>query len=125
MKKLESTGGHDQALMTIHIPRQLLAIYTIRNRRDVSRLGADISPNLQDSTIVVAVMDWIMAVFVRLHHQVNSTEAKQIIDGIVTREVPVIQMFGDYPKLLKGKVTLPRAPVDSAISPRREGRDQD
>ena len=48
-----------------------------------------------------------MAEFVRLYHQVNNTEAQQIIDGIVTREVPVVQMFGDYPKLLKDKVTLP------------------
>lgn len=107
VKKLESTGGHDPAL-TIHIPRLLLPVYTIRNKRDVAHIGPDISPNLQDSTIVVAVMDWVMAEFVRLYHQVNNTEAQRIIDGLVTREVPVIQMFGDYPKLLKDtKVTLP------------------
>lgn len=106
VKKLESTGGHDQAL-TIHIPRQLHSIYTIRNKRDVAHLGPDISPNLQDSTIVVGVMDWVMAEFVRLYHQVSNAEAQQIIDGLVSREVPVIQMFGDYPKLLKDKMTLP------------------
>jgi hypothetical protein len=107
VKTLESTGGNDPAL-TIHIPRQLHSIYTIRNKRDVAHLGPDISPNLQDSTIVVSVMDWVMAEFVRLYHQVNNTEAQQIIDGLVSREVPVIQMFGDYPKLLKDKVTLPQ-----------------
>lgn len=106
VRTLESTGGHDPAL-TIHIPRQLHSIYTIRNKRDVAHLGPDISPNLQDSTIVVGVMDWIMAEFVRHYHQVSNTEAQQIIDGLVTREVPAIQMFGDYPKLLKDKVTLP------------------
>ncbi len=106
VKTLESTGGHDPAL-TIHIPRQLHSIYTIRNKRDVAHLGPDISPNLQDSTIVVGVMDWVLAELVRLYHQVNNTEAQQIIDGLVTREVPAIQMFGDYPKLLKDKATLP------------------
>jgi hypothetical protein len=106
IRRLESTGGHDPAL-TIHIPRLLLPVYTIRNKRDVAHLGPDISPNLQDSTIVVAVMDWVMAEFVRLYHQVNNTEAQQIIDGLVTREVPVVQMFGDYPKLLKDGVKLP------------------
>jgi len=49
-----------------------------------------------------------MAEFVRLYHHVSNTEAQQIIDGLVTREVPVVQMFGDYPKLLKdNRVTLP------------------
>ena len=106
VKTLESTGGHESAL-TIHIPRQLHSIYTIRNKRDVAHLGPDISPNLQDATIVVGVMDWVMAEFVRLYHQVSNAEAQQIIDGLVTREVPAIQMFGDFPKLLKGNVTLP------------------
>ncbi|UNB54848.1 hypothetical protein [Mycolicibacterium sp. YH-1] len=105
VKKLESTGGLDPSL-GIHIPRHLLPLYTIRNKRDVAHLGPGISPNLQDSTIVVGVMDWVMAEFVRLYHQVSNTEAQQIIDGLVTREVPAIQMFGDYPKLLKG-VTHP------------------
>jgi hypothetical protein len=106
VQRLGSTGGHDDAL-TIHIPRQLHSIYTIRNKRDVAHLGPDISPNLQDATIVVGVMDWVMAEFVRLYHQVSNAEAQQIIDGLVTREVPAIQMFGDYPKLLKINVTLP------------------
>jgi hypothetical protein len=106
IRKLESTGGKDPSL-TIHIPRQLLPLYTIRNKRDVAHLGPDISPNLQDATAVVNGMDYVMAEFVRLYHQVNNTEAQQIIDGLVTREVPVIQMFGDYPKLLKDKATLP------------------
>jgi len=106
VQRLGSTGGSDDAL-TIHIPRELWSIYTIRNKRDVAHLGPDISPNLQYATIVVGVMDWVTAEFVRLYHQVSNTEAQQIIDGLVTREVPAIQMFGDYPKLLKDKVTLP------------------
>ncbi|OZC46120.1 hypothetical protein CH286_16635 [Rhodococcus sp. WWJCD1] len=105
IRKLESTGGHDPAL-TIHIPRQLLPLYTIRNKRDVAHLGPDISPNLQDATAVVNGMDWIMAEFVRLYHQVSNTDAQRIINDLVTREVPAIQVFGSYPKLLK-QITLP------------------
>jgi hypothetical protein len=106
VNRLGSTGGHDPAL-TIHIPRLLLPVYTFRNKRDVAHLGPDISPNLQDSTIVVGVVDWVMAEFVRLYHKVSNAEAQQIINGLVTREVPVVQMFGDYPKLLKKNLTLP------------------
>jgi hypothetical protein len=106
VRKLESAGSNDPAL-TIHIPRLLLPLYKIRNKRDVAHLGPDISPNLQDATLVVNTMDWVMAEFVRLYHQVSNTQAQQIIDELVTREVPAIQMFGDYPKLLKDKVTLP------------------
>jgi hypothetical protein len=105
VKRLESTGGKDPAL-TVHIPRALHSIYTIRNKRDVAHLGPDVSPNLQDATFVVGVMDWVLAEFVRLYHQVSNNEAQQIIDGLVKREVPAIQVFGSYPKLLK-TVTLP------------------
>ena len=52
----------------LHIPRTLRLVYDIRNKRDVAHLGPDIDPNLQDSTLVVSALDWVLAEFIRLYH---------------------------------------------------------
>jgi len=98
VKLLNGTG--DVSLRK-NIPRKLQIIYTIRNDRDVAHLGADIDPNLMDSTVVVALMNWTLAELVRLYHSVDATEAQKIIDQLVTREVPVIQEIRGVPRVTR------------------------
>jgi hypothetical protein len=85
----------------LHIPRALRLVYDIRNNRDAAHLADGIDPNLQDSTLVVGVVDWVLAEFVRLHHGVSASEAQKLVDGLVTRAVPAIQEFGDFKKVLR------------------------
>lgn len=85
----------------LHIPRTLRLIYDIRNKRDVAHLGDGIDPNLQDATLVVGNMDWVMAELVRLYHGVSANEAQAIIEDLVTREVPVVQDIAGQPVILK------------------------
>src|SRR5438128_1178016 len=61
----------------IHIPRTLRLIYDIRNKRDTAHLGDGIDPNVQDATLVIGNMDWVMAELVRLHHGVSANEAQR------------------------------------------------
>lgn len=84
----------------LHIPRTLKLIYDIRNKRDAAHLGDGIDPNLQDATLVIANMDWVMAELVRLHHGVSADEAQRIIVDLVTREVPVVQEIAGQPVIL-------------------------
>lgn len=84
-----------------HIPRALQLIYTIRNSRDAAHLGDGIDPNLQDGSLVVHVMDWTLAEFVRLYHAVSADEAQRIITEIVVREVPAIQTVRGVPRVLR------------------------
>jgi hypothetical protein len=72
----------------LHIPRALRVVYDIRNNRDAAHLADGIDPNLQDATIVVAILDWVLAEFVRLHHHVSADEAQRLIDELVTRRAP-------------------------------------
>ncbi|NKS22281.1 hypothetical protein GS467_13850 [Rhodococcus hoagii] len=104
VQKLGSSPATAGDSLRIHIPRNLQAIYDIRNKRDVAHLGA-IDANLQDATLVVCILDWVFAEFVRIFHSVSSIEAEELIRKIVTREVPAIQMFGDFPKVLKSLST--------------------
>lgn len=90
----------------LHIPRSLRLVYDIRNKRDAAHLGDGIDPNLQDAGLVVGVIDWVLAEFIRLYHNVSADEASKIVDGIVTRLAPVIQDFAGFLKVLNPKLKV-------------------
>ncbi|MDV8024463.1 hypothetical protein [Rhodococcus sp. IEGM 1330] len=83
-----------------HIPRTLQAVYDIRNKRDVAHLGP-IDANLQDASLVIHILEWVLAEFVRMYHNVADEAAQQLIADIVKKEVPVIQVIDDFPVILK------------------------
>ena len=84
-----------------HIPRTLRLIYDVRNKRDVAHLGDGIDPNQQDATLVIRNMEWVLAELVRLYHNVSATEAHGIIIDLVSKDVPLIQVFDGFPRVLK------------------------
>ncbi|MGV9298145.1 hypothetical protein [Amycolatopsis sp. NPDC003676] len=85
----------------IYLPRVLRVVYDIRNSRDAAHLGDGIDPNLQDATLVASVLDWTVAEFVRLSGRVDASLAQKMVQDLVTRRYPVIQTFGDHPKVLR------------------------
>lgn len=85
----------------LHIPRTLRVVYDIRNKRDAAHLGDGIDPNVQDATFVVANLDWVLAEFVRLYHNVPADEAQSVIDDLVTRKAPAVQDFDGFLKVLR------------------------
>ncbi|WP_370894554.1 hypothetical protein [Janibacter sp. GXQ6167] len=100
IKQLESIATATDSIR-LHIPRALRVIYAIRNKRDTGHLTDGIDPNIQDATLVIAVMDWVMAELVRLYHSASPAEAQALIEELVTREVPMIEVFNGKPRILK------------------------
>lgn len=92
------TGQPDS--VRLHIPRTLKLIYDIRNKRDVAHLGDGIDPNLQDATLVIVNMDWILGELVRLYHGVLADRAQEIIESLISREVPAVQEIDGQPVIL-------------------------
>ncbi|MGH9612658.1 MAG: hypothetical protein ACRD4P_06225 [Bryobacteraceae bacterium] len=84
----------------LHIPRALRVVYDIRNKRDAAHLADNIDPNLQDSSLVIYSLDWVLAEFVRLYHTVSANEAQGIVESLVTRRAPVVQDFAGFLKVL-------------------------
>jgi hypothetical protein len=78
------------------------------HRQAVVVLGiADgIDPNLQDGTLVISILDWVLAEFVRLHHDIAASDAQKIVDGLVTRQVPAIEDFNGFLKVLNPKLKV-------------------
>jgi hypothetical protein len=89
----------------LHIPRALRVVYDVRNNRDAAHLADGIDPNLQDATLVIGVLDWVLAEFVRLDHNVEPDQAQRMVDDLVTRKAPVIEDFGGFLKVLRIDLT--------------------
>lgn len=85
----------------LHIPRTLRLIYDVRNKRDIAHLADGIDPNQQDATLVVRNMEWVLAELVRLFHSITPAEAHGIIVDLVSKDVPLIQEFDGFPRVLK------------------------
>lgn len=93
------SGSHPDSVR-LHIPRALRVVYDIRNNRDAAHLADGIDPNLQDATLIVSVLDWVLAELLRLWHNVSADEAHDIVEHLVSRQAPVIEDFGGFLKVL-------------------------
>jgi hypothetical protein len=98
LAKLPS-ASHPEAIR-IHVPRSLRVVYDVRNKRDAAHLADGIDPNVQDATLVVSVLDWVLAELVRLYHSVPPNEAQRLVESLVERKAPAVQSFGDFLKVL-------------------------
>jgi hypothetical protein len=85
----------------LHIPRTLRVIYDIRNKRDAAHLSDGIDPNLQDSSLVSAAIDWVLSEFVRLARGVSPDQAFALVKAITVRRVPAVEEFGGFLKTLR------------------------
>jgi hypothetical protein len=102
MQALESADpSHVHESIRIHIPRTLAAVYNIRNRRDIGHIAADVDANSMDAEFVMSACNWVLAEFVRLFHRCSPEQAQAYVEGIVKRRVPLIQVFGETPFVLR------------------------
>jgi DNA-binding transcriptional regulator YbjK len=75
-------------------------------RARARHLAHDIDPNLQDATLVVGTIDWILAEFVRLFHEVSADEAQRIISDLITKRVPAVQNIDGFLKIQNAKLEV-------------------
>src|SRR5437868_1963365 len=93
-KKLESNSGQPRSFQIL-IPRMLPALYEIRNNRGVGHVGGDVDPNHMDATVVLGMVNWIMAELVRVLHQLPIEDAQKVVDQLVERRIPIVWQIGD------------------------------
>lgn len=99
LKQIENDISLDEALR-LHIPRALRLVYGVRNSRDAGHLKGGLDTSYQDASLVVGVIDWVLAELIRVVHKVPQAVAQAIVDGIVTKQVPVISEYNGKPVLL-------------------------
>lgn len=89
----------------IQIPRILIALYEIRNNRNVGHVGADVDPNHMDATLVLSMSKWALSELVRIFHGVTTDEAASLVEALTERELPLIWRFGEHVRVLGQNLT--------------------
>lgn len=90
----------------IQIPRAIVVLYEIRNNRNVGHVGGDVDPNHMDAVAVLSMSKWIVAELVRIFHDVTTEEATAVVEGLITREIPIIWEVAGTRKVLDSSLKM-------------------
>lgn len=90
----------------VQIPRMLVALYEIRNNRNVGHVGGDVDPNHMDAACVLQMSKWVVAELVRVLHQLPVQEAAELVDSLVEREIPLVWKIGGMKRVLDPNMSV-------------------
>jgi hypothetical protein len=101
-RQFENTpsAGKDDSLR-IHIPRTLILILDIRNKRGVGHVSGIHNPNLADSMLVTKCADWVLAELLRLFNNLSLDEAQRIVDQLVSIDLPIVAKIAGIKRVLR------------------------
>lgn len=88
-RALEQATGFPRSVR-IHIPRTLLALYEVRNNRNVGHVGGDVDPNSMDASVVLAMSKWVMAELIRLFHNCSTDDATAAVEALTDKTIPLL-----------------------------------
>lgn len=83
------------------IPRALVFLYTIRNKRGIGHVGGDVDANRVDTLTMAQTADWVVCELIRLFHGLSLEEAQDIVDALATRQLPLIWEVGGKKRVLR------------------------
>src|SRR5690606_6712839 len=85
--------------LRLHVPRAVRLVYGVRNSRNAGHLKGGIDTSFQDATLVIGILDWMMAETVRVVHGLPRELAQGLVDGLVTKAVPMVSEYNGKPVL--------------------------
>ncbi|MFF8566173.1 hypothetical protein ACF06N_14565 [Streptomyces albidoflavus] len=88
------------------IPRLLIPLYDVRNRRGVGHVGGEVDANHMDATFVLHAAQWVMAELVRIFHSADIATAAEAVKNLTDRTVPVIWKVGQVARILDTSMSL-------------------
>ena len=72
------------------MPRALLFIYTLRNKRDLGHTGGEVDANEIDALTALRLADWCVCELIRACHNLPLEDAQLLCDAIAERRLPHI-----------------------------------
>ncbi len=98
-EKIDKSRGIET--LRVIIPRALLFIYTLRNKRGIGHVGGDVEANQIDAASCIRTADWCICELVRIYHKLSLEEAQEILDAIAVRQLPDIWNVGGKRRVLR------------------------
>lgn len=83
------------------LPRALVFLYTMRNKRGIGHIGGDVDPNAIDGALIGRVADWIVCELVRVNHNLSLEEAQDLVDGLAVRQLPDVWEVAGKKRVLR------------------------
>ena len=103
MEKEPASWGRS---VRVQLPRMLIALYEIRNNRNVGHVGGDVDPNHMDAVCVLHMAKWVLAELVRIFHGVSLAEASDIVEALSERQVSLIWDSGHVRRVLDNSLSM-------------------
>jgi len=94
-----ATAGNESERVVL--PRALVFLYTMRNKRGIGHIGGDVDANAIDIAAMAKTADWVVCELIRINHGLSLEEAQDIVDGISVRELPAIWEVAGKKRVLK------------------------
>ncbi|MEV7494365.1 hypothetical protein AB0O08_26805 [Streptomyces anulatus] len=88
------------------IPRLLIPLYDVRNRRGVGHVGGEVDANHMDATFVLHAAQWVMAELVRIFHSTDIATAAEAVKNLTDRTIPAIWKVGQVARILDPSMSL-------------------
>ncbi|MGE0635937.1 MAG: hypothetical protein AB7G44_06895 [Bacteroidia bacterium] len=87
--------------LRVIIPRALLLIYTLRNKRGIGHIGGDVQANEIDIATIVKNTDWVICELIRIYHNLRLEEAQLIVNSLNIKILPDIWHVDGKKRILK------------------------
>lgn len=94
-----ATSGNESERVVL--PRALLFLYTMRNKRGIGHIGGDVDANGIDIATMAKTADWVVCELIRINHGLSLEEAQDMVDGISVRQLPTIWEVAGKKRVLK------------------------
>ena len=116
-KKVENFADECRKLITapssagteserVLIPRALVFVYTMRNKRGIGHVGGDVDANSIDIATMARLSDWIVCELIRINHALSLEEAQDILDSISVRQLPMVWEVAGKKRVLKDGLSV-------------------
>ena len=106
-KLITSPAGTTTESERVILPRALVFLYTMRNKRGIGHIGGDVDANAIDDAVMTRTADWILCELVRIHHGMSLEEAQDLVDSISVRQLPTIWEVSGKKRVLKNGLSTP------------------
>lgn len=84
----------------------IVALYEVRNNRNVGHVGGEVDPNHMDAVCVLQMSKWIVAELIRVLHNRPVDEAAELVDALVERETPIVWKVGSKLRVLDTRLSM-------------------
>jgi hypothetical protein len=100
-KLMESPRNSGVESLRIVMPRALVFLYTLRNKRGIGHVGGDVDANRIDAMTIARACDWIICELIRVYHNLSLEEAQDIVDGLAQRSIPDVWQVAGKKRILR------------------------